>query len=174
MKRLIKLSSILCLFLLLLVTGCESDSEVKNTKGGKVHNTSDLVDKTGTLSCTRNGVIDNGTGEFNYIVNYQDGELVEVYSIESVTSDNKDTLKEYYDAYKKIDSYYTDIKNYVTDIKVEEDKVTHIIDINYKKINIKKLIELEGEEDNIFENNKPMLNKWLELSKKLGVSCYEL
>ena len=174
MKRLIKLSSILIIVLVLLVTGCEKQEESTKTKGSQVKKTSDLVDNVGTLRCARQGTVENGSGEFNYIVNYQDGEVVEVYSIESVTSDNQDTLKQYEDAYNKIDSYYEDIDNYVTEVRVESNKVTHIIDINYKKIDIKKLIELEGEEDNIFENNKPMLNKWLDLSKKLGVSCYEL
>lgn len=174
MKKLIKITSVLVI-LILLVTGCvDKKEENTNTKGNKVKKTSDLVDNVGSLSCTRTGSVENGNGEFNYIVNYQDGEIVEIYSIESVSSDSQDVLKEYEEAYRKIDSYYEDIENYVTEIRLEENKVTHIIDINYKKIDIKKLIELEGEEDNIFEDNKPMLNKWLELSKKLGVSCYEL
>ena len=45
--------------------------------------------------------------------------------------------------------------------------------IDYEKVDVSKLIALEGEEDNIYENNIPKLNKYLELGKKVGVTCSE-
>ena len=36
---------------------------------------------------------------------------------------------------------------------------------------IDKLIEIEGEEDNVFENKIPKVSKWLDLSKKFGTTC---
>ena len=39
------------------------------------------------------------------------------------------------------------------------------------KVDIDKLIEIEGEEDNIFENKIPKVSKWLDLSKKFGTTC---
>ena len=55
----------------------------------------------------------------------------------------------------------------------DNDSVTYNIDIDYEKVDVKKIIELEGEEDNIFDNNKAKLSKYLEFSKKLGITCSE-
>lgn len=45
--------------------------------------------------------------------------------------------------------------------------------INYDKIDIDKLLEIEGEEDNIIVGNKAKLSLWLELAGKVGTVCEE-
>ena len=45
------------------------------------------------------------------------------------------------------------------------------ITINYEKIDVEKLLEIEGEEDNIIENGKAKVEKWLTLAKKFGTEC---
>ena len=39
------------------------------------------------------------------------------------------------------------------------------------EIDIDKLIDIEGEKDNIFENKVAKVDKWLELAKRLGTKC---
>lgn len=174
-----KISSILLILVIavILVTGCQTKKrEVVNgipQEGSKVKSVDDLSQKTGILHCTRKGTVDGGSGTFNYYVTYQGDEITFINSVESVESDDPAVLKQYEDSYKKIDSYYVDIDHYDAKIDSFNNTVTHTVNIDYKQINIKKLVELEGEEDNIFENNKAKLSKYFTLAKKLGITCSE-
>ena len=177
MKKIIISLVVVLLFSFVFVTGCESNKEEKTDttadSSGKIEDVDDLNSKSGTLLCTRNAVVDGGEGEFNYTIKYKNGILLNISSLEKVKSDDSSVLQEYEDAYKKIDDYYVGIDHYVAKVVRDDNSVTHTIDIDYERINIQELIDLEGEEDNIFENKKPMLKKYLELAKKTGVTCSE-
>jgi len=49
--------------------------------------------------------------------------------------------------------------------------VTSDITINYEKIDIEKLLAIEGEEDNIIENGEAKVSKWKALAEKFGTEC---
>ena len=170
-----RISKILLVLLLSIcvVTGCDSDNSSSTAKKNKVKSASDVTKKKGTLICTREGEIEGGTGEFNYEINYNGENLTSIHSVEAVESSDSEVLKEYATSFKTIDSYYDGIEYYNARINSTSNKVTHTIDIDYEKIDIEALIKLEGEEDNIFENKKPKLEKYLELGKKMGVTCKE-
>ena len=51
--------------------------------------------------------------------------------------------------------------------------VTYTATISYDKININKLLQIEGEEDNIIKNGQAKLSLWLELASKVGTVCEE-
>ena len=158
-----------------LVTGCEEKKEnsTDNTSNGKIKSVEDITSKSGTLNCTREATVEGGTGKFTYIIKYKGDNLTSIYSEESITSEDSAVLKEYEDAYNNIDSNYEGIDNYICTVKKTGDTVVHVIDIDYEKVDIKKIVEIEGEEDNIFENNKPKLSKYFELIKKMGITCSE-
>ena len=173
-KKIISLLLVLVIAIT-FVTGCDSkkenDSDTANSN--KIDSVDDLASDSGTLNCTRLATVEGGSGTFNYIVSYKGDDLTHLSSSESVKSNDQSILDTYEDSYKKIDSYYEGIKYYDTEIIRDNDSVTYNIDIDYEKVDVKKIIELEGEEDNIFENNKAKLSKYLEFSKKLGITCSE-
>ena len=47
-------------------------------------------------------------------------------------------------------------------------------EINYDKVDVRKILSIEGEKDNIFENNKAKVEKWKSLAKKFGTKCEEV
>ena len=169
-----KISSLLLIFVLLVsvVTGCESKKE-QTDNSSKVEKVDDLSNRKGTLHCTRNATVDGGTGTFNYYVDYNGENITYIDSEDSVTIEDEAKRKEFEEAYKTIDSYYTGIDYYYAKVTVDGNTVTHRVKIDYEKVDISKLIALEGEEDNIYENNEPKLSKYLELAKKVGVTCSE-
>ena len=61
----------------------------------------------------------------------------------------------------------------VNDNKItrSSNSVTNEITINYEKIDMGKLLDIEGEEDNVIENGKVKLDTWLSFAKKYGVTC---
>ena len=44
---------------------------------------------------------------------------------------------------------------------------------NLEKIDKTKLLQIEGDEDNIIEDGKAKLSLWLEMASKFGVTCKE-
>lgn len=122
--------------------------------------------------CTRAGNAGVGTKvNLGYDLYYQDDTLLLLQSIEELVTDNKKTLDKYENAYRKIHSNYKQLDNYIANVDRTDSSVASNIIIEYYKIDIDKLIEIEGEEDNIFENKVPKVSKWKELAEKFGTSC---
>ncbi|MBR3211051.1 MAG: DUF1307 domain-containing protein [Bacilli bacterium] len=149
---------------LLFITACEKE----NVQKKEVNTSNEMIHE----HCTRIGTIDsNSTVDMNYELYYTGERINRIESIESVTSTDSEVLDTYENAYRTIHSYYVDIDHYDTDLVRTETNVTSTMIIDYDHINIAQLVALEGEEDNIFENNVPMISKYRELSKKMGITC---
>ena len=161
---------ILLLIGILFITGCTSSKNQVISNGEKV-TTKEMVHK----HCTRQG---NGTSGVDVSLNYDiyyTGDILNILvSEEKVTASNQDSLTQYEDAYKKIHENYKGLEYYDTKVERTDDSVTSSITINYDKIDIEKLLEIEGEEDNIIENKQAKVTKWLELAKKFGTKCKEV
>ncbi len=153
------------ILLLVFITGCDSKKDV--VVEGKKINTASMEHK----HCTRNGSMDNGEVNLNYDIYYTGEVLNIVKSVEEVTSSDESILDTYEEAYKKIHAYYEGLDHYDTSVVRNNNSVISTITIDYDNVSYDKLIEIEGEEDNIFEDRIPKVNKWLELGKKFGVSC---
>ena len=124
--------------------------------------------------CSRQGSVQGGTANLNYEIFYTDDKINLLRSEEQVVSNDQNVLKTYEDAYRGIHKHYEGLQYYDTEVVVGENSVTSVITINYDKINIKQLLAIEGEEDNIIENGTAKLSKWLELSKKFGTKCEDV
>lgn len=178
MKRIVK-SSLIIIILLLLVTGCGKDNiEIVNMEGttskrseNPLYNIN--VNGSGTLECTRAANAYNGlTASFNYAITYKHGIITFIHSIEKVKGDSSSALDEYEEAYNKIKDRYSDIKYY--DITVTRDTNSVIYDskIDYEKVDMNKILKLEGNENNIYNSsNKIELKKWYSFVKKIGTTC---
>lgn len=153
MKKMI-LSSLVIL-LVFLVTGC--------------YGTVDSAD--GVKKCSRKGEVTNGSTEMNYEVYYEGKYITILHSVEKVTSEDSSLLDTYEEAYKNIFKQYEKLDYYDNTISRTDDSVVSDTTINYAKIDIDKLLEIEGEEDNVIENSKVKLDTWLEFAKQYGVTC---
>ena len=161
---------VLLVIIALLVTGCESKKEVVFSNGEKVNTT-----KMGHKKCSRQAT--GGTGvdvNLDYDVYYKDDQLTLVKSVEQVISANSSKLDEYEEAYNKIYEHYKGLEYFDAYVDRGDTSVTSNITINYEKIDIDKLLAIEGEEDNIIENGQAKLSKWLELAKKFGTKCTDV
>ena len=167
MKKLKTISSILVLLVVvLLITGCD-DNNNKVISNGKKVNTSKMEHK----HCTGDGTMENGEVTLEYDIYYTDERLNIVKSVTTIKSDSSSVLDTYEKAYKDIHKYYEGLEYYDTSVVRGDTTVTSTITINYDKIDIDELIDIEGEEDNIFERKVPKVEKWLSLAKKFGTKC---
>ena len=144
---------ILCIFML---TGCNDD-----TKGLKL------------VTCERKTEqMSNLEAELNYKI-YHDGTYIKkTISTEKVISTNRTTLKEYKEAYEKVFKPYKDIEYYDNEITTTSDSVTSTTIINYEKVDYKKILELEGEDGNIYEEDgRVKLDTLVNMYEKYGATC---
>ena len=166
-----KISIIISLLLVvILLCGCE-DKENKESKEVIINNKVVDTAKMEHKHCTREATVNDGEGKFEYDLYYTGDTLNVLKSKEEVISANEEILNTYENAYKSIHSNYEGLDYYDTEVTRGDTTVISIISINYDEIDINKLIEIEGEEDNIFENKIPKASKWLSFAKKLGVTC---
>lgn len=179
----IKVIKLLFIFMVaFFIVGC-SDDKKKDSTAEFSSNQEDITDSSNNrietdtenmkkLSCTRDA--DAGAGidvNLSYEVYYQ-GEYIQIlYSKEQVISDDQDVLDEYENAYRSIDKNYEGLKYYDISIVRTEDSVTDETVINYGKIDIDKLLEIEGEEDNVIKDGKVKLDDWLEFTEPFGMKC---
>lgn len=150
------LRSSIVLVMVLLLAGCGSNSSVSSD---------------GVKKCTRTGIVTNGSTEMNYEVYYKGEYVVLLHSTEKIISDSSSVLDTYEEAYKNIFKQYEGLEYYDNKITRNSNSVTNEITINYEKIDMGKLLDIEGEENNVIENGKVKLDTWLSFAKKYGVTC---
>ena len=150
------LRSSILLVMILLLAGCGSNSSVSSD---------------GVKKCTRTGTVTNGSTEMNYEVYYKGEYVVLLHSTEKIISDSSSVLDTYEEAYKSIFKQYEGLEYYDNKITRSSNSVTNEITINYEKIDMGKLLDIEGEEDNVIENGKVKLDTWLSFAKKYEVTC---
>ena len=172
-----KISSLILLIIvsLFIVTGCNSQSN--NKANNQVISNGEKVD-TKTMKhkhCTRSA--DAGTNTdmvLEYDVYYTGEKLNLLISHEELKTEDQDMLKEYEDAYKNIATYYEGLEYYEQEVTKTSNSVTNKTTINYDKIDIKKLLAIEGEDDNIVENGEAKVDLYLALLKRFGGKCEDV
>ena len=162
----------------LLLTGCSDEEKTNNSKPviKEIESNGEKV-KTNQMTqlyCTREAQASGIQVNIHYDVFYTGDQLNIIHSVEQVISSSPEKLDTYEEAYKGIHKHYEGLEYYDTNVDRNETSVTSEITINYDKIDTKKLIEIEGTDDNVFENNQAKYSKWLDLAKKFGVKCEEV
>lgn len=160
MKKAIILGMMILSFLLV---GC--------TKEESNNNTNPISNTMEHKHCTRGGERENLTTELYYDIYYTGERLNRLISHEAVTSEDSSLLDTYENAYRGIATNYSGLDHYETNITRSGNTVSFEMNIDYDKIDIPALIRIEGEEDNIFENGIPKVQKWLDLAEKFGTKC---
>ena len=169
-----KISFLIVLISCFFITGCGNE-EVKEKV--PVANKSSILDKideagSGKLKCSREAFASEGIDvELTNEIEYENGYIMILHSIDKVISDNKESLDQYEDAYKKIAKNYEGLKYYDVTITRDSNGVTNDVVINYGKIDTKKLLDIEGEEDNVIVDGKVALETWVGFAEKFGTVC---
>lgn len=165
-----KKNKIIILFIcILLLTGCSSSNETNDIDN--------LYDVTGFIhtTCTRDASVEDSDTTVDINIDlYSDeaGYLQILKSKEVITSSNSNTLTQYEEAYKSIYKAYENIDYYDNEVLRVDNKVTSTTVIHYGKVDMNKILEIEGEEDNVkVENGKIKLSDWKKFAKEYGTKC---
>lgn len=162
-----KISSLLLILLFtIFITGCSEEKYKDND-----YNMEDL----NHISCTRDAYVDdeNTSVDININVYYDDAGYIKIFdSKEEIKSSNTEILDKYEKAYKNIYKEYEKIKYYDNIVTRDDDKVTSTTIINYGKVDMDKILEIEGREDNVkVVDGKIKISDWKDFAKKYGTRC---
>ncbi len=146
---------IILLICLLFTAGCESKSSSK------------------TLTCTSHATVAEGVDvEVKYQVKYHDLYVSEVQTEEKIKAS-----QEYLEAYQKSmqESYdpYQKLSYYDYDSKIKNGTLISTIKINYEKIDVDKLIEIDSSNADLFQDGKVYLKTIRDIYEGLGATCRE-
>ena len=166
---------ILLVLSLFIVTACEEQTTQNNNEPIISNGT---VVKTGKMKqkkCTRQAVAgDNVEVKLDYDLYYTDDTLNLLVSKDEIITDDISILDEYENAYKKIAKNYEGLEYYDQEIIRTNNSVLNKTTINYDKIDIQKLLDIEGEEDNIIVDGRADVELYLSLLKRFGGTCEDV
>lgn len=167
MKKITKIFTLL--FIIITVSACSNVSEDNGVDMSK-YNTKDFS----LVECTRDAVTeDDSSVDIKYKVYYDKDEYIQIIlSTQKVTSTDSSVLDQYEEAYNNVYSVYDDLDYYDNVVTRDEDSVTTKTYINYGKVDMDKLMEIEGTDNNVeVTDGKIKLSDWKNFAKKYGTSC---
>ena len=106
-----------------------------------------------------------------YKIYYDNMYVTKLISKEEVNCDDDEVLIEYRDILKEKYSLYNDVKYYDNSVKLKNNTLTSITEINYKKIDTKKLISIDSANRSIIKNDKVYIKDIYKIYKNSGAKC---
>lgn len=137
----------------LLLTGCGSNDEVK------------------TLTCSRSMNQDEIKTSLNYTISYKGKYVTNIKSVETIESDDESLLDAYKSQVESTYSPYKDVKYYDYKVSVDGKKLTSTADINYEKIDTKKLIDIDSANSSLIKDGKILVSDIRSVYEQLGATC---
>ena len=170
---------LLIIIALFITTGCEEDkiTPQRNQNDNEFIRNGEKVDTTSMKHkhCTRDASAGTNTELVLEYDVYYTGEILNLLiSHEELITNDQEILQKYETAYKQIAGHYEGLDYYEQTVTKTSNSVTNEIKINYDKIDIQKLLDIEGEEDNIIEDGKAKVDLYLALLKKFGGKCEDV
>ena len=163
MKRNILLIISICL-LCIITSGCGKDDY-------KVVNCTREVEATESFKT-----------DMKYKLYYEDNYVMEMHSVEKITAEDS-VLNQYKEAYEKSYSKYKGLEYYDYNINIKNGTLTSKVDIDYTKIDMDKLLEIDGPVElkeegsdkktkyNVYKDGKVLLDESIKLYERLGAKC---
>lgn len=173
-----KISKIILLMIisLFITTGCDESTSTPQ-KNDVIISDGEKVDTTSMKHkhCTREADAGTNTEMVLEYDLYYTGEILNLLiSHEELITNDQEMLQKYETAYKQIAVHYEGLDYYEQTVTKTSTSVTNEIKINYDKIDIQRLLDIEGEEDNIIEDGKAKVDLYLALLKRFGGKCEDV
>ena len=150
---------ILGIIALVLITGCGQGSK-------------DITVKEEKMVCTRTGNMNNLEMDFNYEIYYEGNNVNKVQTTEKITSEDTSVLEQSKQQIENLYSNFDNIENYNYNVVIEGNTLTSTTDINYEKIDIDELLEIDSSISQLLnDDNKIDLEKITQVYEQTGATC---
>lgn len=146
MKKIIALT----LLSLILITGCGKEK---------------------TMTCTRTMNQNSISFDLKYEVEYLKDYVTKIKSTEMVKSSDKNVLESYKETVEKIYEPYKDVEHYNYSVEITEDTLISKTDLDYTKIDVDKMIEIDSANSKIIKDGKIKLEDIKNTYETMGLIC---
>lgn len=151
--RVLKKLVVLVGFVLLVASGCGSEK---------------------TMTCTRTMDQNGMKADLRYEVNYKGSTVSKVKSTEKITiegDDVTDTLETYKTTVENTYAPYKDVEHYNYNVSVDGNTLTSTVDIDYSKIDTKKMIEIDSANGQLIKDGKINIDDLKSAYSAAGITC---
>lgn len=139
---------VLCLFLL---TGCGKKEKI--------------------IDCSFNSEVNDIKIVSTYSIFYDDKYVTKIKTNEKMEFSDSNLISKYKKTLESKYSLYKDVKYYNYSIKTDKNTLISTTDINYKKIDIDKLIKIDSDNSSLIKNGKVLVSDVLDVYSQLGIVC---
>ena len=133
--------------------------------------TGENANEKNLITCTRSMNQNNIKTNLKYNISYDGDYVTRIKSIETVETDSQDILDSYKTQIESIYSPYSDVDYYEYNVKVEDNKLTSTVDINYEKVDTDKLLEIDSANGQLIKDGKIKVNDIKSVYESLGAIC---
>ena len=123
------------------------------------------------MSCSYKSTQNNVKMDLSYTVNYKGNNVINVKSVEKIESDDSEVLHDYKVMVEEMYAPYSNISNYTYEIDVNGNTLTSTTNINYKKINLNDMIEIDPNIQQLIKDNNINIDLMKLSYENLGLTC---
>lgn len=123
------------------------------------------------MICTYSTEADVYSMKTKYVVKYKNKVVNNVSTEEIFIKNDPTTLNEYKSTLENMYMPYNNLKYYDYSITIKDNQVISKTNINYKKLDMKKFIEIDSNNKSILTNNKVSIKKLKKIYKNNGARC---
>lgn len=126
---------------------------------------------SGLMVCTMNSTSDDVNFSTRYEIKYENRIVTHVSSEEIISSSDESVLDNYKMYLENIYANYKNLDYYDNIIVINDKKLISTTNINYKKIDTDKLIDIDQSNSSIIEGGKIYLKSIKKQYENIGASC---
>lgn len=146
-----KIIIFICLSLILL-TGCSNEEK--------------------TMKCTSTVEESGIKADLQYTVYYNGNNVTKVNSIEKIEAeDDNINLEDIKETFEQKYSSYTDLDYYNVNVTIEDNMLTSTIDIDYTKVDLDKMIEIDSANSALIKDGKIDIDDLKTMYESVGATC---
>ena len=125
------------------------------------------------LYCDASAELEDYSIDLSYQIEHDGKYVSRILSTEKVFSEDEYLLMSFQDMINEDQDIYKGLKHYKHSTNISDGVLTSIVDINYKKINTTKMINLDSNNENLIKNGKVSIDDIKLYYEDLGTTCYE-
>ncbi len=129
--------------------------------------------KEKTMTCTRTMSQNSVNFDLKYEVESLKGNVTRIKSTEMVKSNDKNVLGTYKETVEKTYEPYQDVEHYNYSVEITDDTLISKTDLDYTKIDMDKMIEIDSANAKIIKDGKIKLEDIRNTYEAMGLICEE-
>lgn len=126
---------------------------------------------TKTMRCHLSKEQSGAEFDLSYFADYKESYVTNIKSNEKIVSDNTSILETYKSKVEQSYEPFDDIEYYNYSVKIEGDTLISTTDIDYSKIDIEKVLEVDPTSSSLIKNGKININTLKKAYESMGATC---